>query len=85
MLYHEATFTEELAARAKETMHSTARQAAQLARDAGVGTLLLGHFSSRYKNNQVLLEEARPIFPNTLLADEGATFRIDQRSDVEDR
>lgn len=83
LLYHEATFTEQLAARAKETCHSTARQAAMLASAAGVRTLLLGHFSSRYKDNRVLLDEALPIFPDTVLADEGATFRIDQRSSVQ--
>lgn len=83
LLYHEATFTEELAARAKETCHSTAKQAAMMARAAEVGTLLLGHFSSRYKDNRVLLEEALPIFPATVLADEGRTFRIDQRTPVE--
>ena len=47
-----------------------------------VRTLLLGHFSSRYKSNTVLLEEALPIFSNTLLTNEGAVFRIDQRSAV---
>jgi ribonuclease Z len=83
LLYHEATFTEELAERARETCHSTAKQAAMLARAADVGTLLLGHFSSRYKDNRVLLEEALPFFQNTLLAEEGRTFRIDQRTTVE--
>ena len=83
MLYHEATFTEQLAARAKETFHSTARQAAMIARDANVGTLLLGHFSSRYKDERVLLEEALPIFPNSVLSNEGATFKVDQRSSVQ--
>ncbi len=57
-------------------MHSTAAQAAEVARTAGVGQLLLGHFSSRYKSNDVLLQEALPIFANTLLAEEGRTFRI---------
>jgi ribonuclease Z len=76
LLYHESTFTTELRARAKETMHSTAAQAAEVARTAEVGQLLLGHFSSRYKSNDVLLQEALPIFPNTLLAEEGRTFRI---------
>jgi ribonuclease Z len=76
LLYHEATFTTDLSARAKETMHSTAAQAAEVARTAGVGQLLLGHFSSRYKSNDVLLQEALPIFANTLLAEEGRTFRI---------
>jgi ribonuclease Z len=79
LLYHEATFTEDLAARAKETFHSTAMQAARIARDAGVGRLLLGHFSSRYKSNGILLIEALPIFPNTVLANEGATFVIGQQ------
>jgi len=83
LLYHEATFTEELADRAKETCHSTAKQAAMMARAAEVGSLLLGHFSSRYKNVHTLLQEALPIFPNTRLAEEGRTFRIDQRTAVE--
>lgn len=76
LLYHEATFTSDLSARAKETMHSTAAQAAMVAHTAEVGQLLLGHFSSRYKSNDVLLQEALPIFPRTLLAEEGRTFRI---------
>lgn len=83
LLYHEATFTEELAARAKETLHSTAHQAATLARDADVGRLLLGHFSSRYKDNGVLLREALPVFPRTILAEEGRTFVLVQRSVME--
>ncbi|MBK6752863.1 MAG: ribonuclease Z [Flavobacteriales bacterium] len=76
VLYHEATFTEHLAPRARETMHSTARQAATIARDAGVGQLLLGHFSSRYKDVAQLLEEAVTIFPDTLTAEEGRTYNI---------
>ncbi|HEY0978952.1 MAG TPA: ribonuclease Z [Flavobacteriales bacterium] len=82
LLYHEATFNEALAARAKETYHSTAKQAAAMARDAGVGRLLLGHFSSRYRDLLVLLDEAREVFPETLLSNEGAVFSIDQRSGV---
>ncbi|MBK7287915.1 MAG: ribonuclease Z [Flavobacteriales bacterium] len=76
LLYHEATFTEDMAARAKETMHSTARQAATMARDAHVGRLLLGHFSSRYKDTGRLLTEAVEIFPNTLPAQEGRTYEV---------
>ena len=76
LLYHEATFTEDLAARAKETLHSTARQAATIARDAHVRQLLLGHFSSRYKDTDRLLAEAVEIFPNTLMAREGSTFEV---------
>ncbi|MFT3885413.1 MAG: ribonuclease Z [Flavobacteriales bacterium] len=82
LLYHEATFTEHLAARAKETLHSTARQAAELARAAGAGGLLLGHFSSRYKSVDELLAEALAVFPRTRAAQEGMTFPIDQRSSV---
>lgn len=83
LLYHEATFTDAMSDRAKETCHSTAKQAAMIAKAANVGILLLGHFSSRYKDNRILLEEALPIFPNTLLAEEGRTFLIDQRTMVE--
>lgn len=76
LLYHEATFTEALAARAKETRHSTARQAALLAKAAGAHRLLLGHFSSRYKSADVLVEEAREVFPETVAAEEGRTYVI---------
>jgi ribonuclease Z len=76
LLYHEATFTENLAARAKETMHSTARQAAMLARDAHARQLLLGHFSSRYKDVDQLEEEAVAVFPETVMAGEGRTFPV---------
>jgi ribonuclease Z len=79
LLYHEATFTKLLAGRAKETMHSTAAQAAQLAREAGVKHLLLGHFSSRYKDTNELLEEAQAVFPATSLSYEGGTFPIGVR------
>ena len=83
LLYHEATFTEAMAGRASETRHSTAKQAAMIARDAVVGRLLLGHFSSRYKNSTVLLEEALPIFPRTQLSNEGETFRIERHIPVQ--
>ncbi|MBL7952878.1 MAG: ribonuclease Z [Flavobacteriales bacterium] len=76
LLYHEATFTTAMADRAKETLHSTAAQAAQLAKEAAVGQLLLGHFSSRYKSADVLLNEALPIFPRTLLSYEGGVFPV---------
>lgn len=79
LLYHEATFTEELAARAKETMHSTARQAAMVALAANAGELLLGHFSSRYKSADPLLREACTVFPRTRVAEEGMVYRIPDR------
>jgi ribonuclease Z len=76
LLYHEATFAEEHAFRAPETFHSTAKQAAEVAKAAKVGKLLLGHFSARYENLQPLLSEAKTIFPESYLAIEGRTFEI---------
>ncbi|TPG66728.1 ribonuclease Z [Hymenobacter nivis] len=76
VLYHEATFLDNMHARAAQTHHSTARQAAQLAHDAGVGRLLLGHFSSRYKDLEPLLLEARAVFPTAELALEGLMVSV---------
>jgi ribonuclease Z len=75
-LYHEATFTQEDAVKARETLHSTAADAATTARMAGVDKLLLGHFSARYKDLTPLLDEARAIFPNSYLATEGEEITI---------
>ncbi|MCB0769152.1 MAG: ribonuclease Z [Flavobacteriales bacterium] len=79
LLYHEATFTEAMAGRAKETYHSTAADAARIAAAAGVGRLLLGHFSSRYKSPDPLLTEALGIFPRTVLSHEGGVFPVRTR------
>lgn len=76
LLYHEATFIEEHATRAAETFHSTARQAAEIARKANAEKLLLGHFSARYEDLSVLLNESRPVFAETYLAEEGMTFEV---------
>lgn len=76
LLFHEATFGEDNRARAAETFHSTAKQAAMLARDAGVKRLLIGHYSARYTDERVLLDEAREIFPDTLLAEEGMMLTL---------
>ncbi len=76
LLYHEATFAEEDQLKALETQHSTAKQAAEIARQAKVAKLLIGHFSARYRDLQPLLEEAQSIFPETTLAEEGQTFTI---------
>jgi ribonuclease Z len=70
LLVHEATFTEELADEAREFGHSTAAQAATIAREAGARRLLITHFSSRYPDATPLLEEARAIFPDTMLAED---------------
>jgi len=76
LLYHEATFTEEFRKRAKQTKHSTALQAAEVANDVNARHLLIGHFSVRYDDFSPLLYEARAAFPNTHLALQGTTFRL---------
>jgi ribonuclease Z len=76
LLYHESTFSNEDLARAKETYHSSAQQAALIARSAQAGKLILGHFSARYPDETVLLNEAKEIFPNTVLADERMTISL---------
>ena len=82
LLYHEATFLDDNLERAEEVYHSTARQAGIIAAQARVGKLLIGHFSSRYKDFQPFLDEARAAFPNTDLAIEGETIDLpDERND----
>ncbi|WP_026462644.1 ribonuclease Z [Adhaeribacter aquaticus] len=76
LLYHEATFLDNMRERAEYTFHSTARQAATLALKAQVKRLLIGHFSARYKDLTPLLEEAKEVFDNTNLALEGKTIGI---------
>ena len=63
--------------RAKKTFHSTAKQAAEIAKLAEAKKLLLGHFSARYGNLNSFIDEAKPIFENCELALEGKVFRID--------
>lgn len=75
-LYHESTYGEDNLQRAEKYFHSTARQAAMVARDAQAGQLLLGHFSSRYEDENVLLQEAKEVFENTYLCDEQKVFEL---------
>lgn len=75
-LYHEATFLDQELDRAEATFHSTAKQAAELAKSAKVSQLLIGHFSARYDNLEVLLDEAKSSFANTTLAVEGIEIKI---------
>ena len=77
LMYHEATFAESEKERAAQTFHSTARQAAQVASDAAVKRLLIGHYSSRYDTPDILLNEARELFPDTIAAKEGMVINID--------
>ncbi len=75
-LYHEATYCEDMKCKAVKYLHSTAREAATTARDSGVKQLIIGHFSQRYIDETPLLEEAKEVFQNTLLADEGKVFDV---------
>jgi ribonuclease Z len=70
VLIHEATFDDSLTCKADENRHSTVTQAAEVAKEAGVGTLVLTHISSRYPDASVLLEEAVKVFPNTIIAED---------------
>ena len=81
MLYHEATFLDELKERARQTMHSTAKEAATIASKAQVGKLIIGHYSQRYFDLNPLLDEAQAIFPKTYLAKEGERFELKREYD----
>ncbi len=76
LLYHEATFLEETKSRAKQTGHSTAKEAGLMAKTARAKRLLIGHYSARYKHTKLFLEECQEIFPDTILADEGLTVEL---------
>ena len=76
LLYHESTFLEDKVALAKTTKHATAKQAASIAKQAQVGKLILGHYSSRYKNLDLFLEEAQKTFENVALSEAGKEFVI---------
>lgn len=76
VLYHEATFAQEDAPRARETFHSTACEAAEIARRAGVKRLVIGHYSARYEDVSQLKKEADEVYPDTILANEGMVIRI---------
>ena len=75
-LYHESTFLAEMEVRSKEVMHSTAAEAATIAKKANVGKLILGHYSARVEDHSLFLQEAKPIFENCVLAEENLTFDI---------
>ena len=75
-LYHESTYANDKLSGAEKYYHSTAAQAATVARDAQVGKLLLGHYSARYSDESILLKEAREVFPNSFLTDEMNVFDV---------
>jgi ribonuclease Z len=74
VLYHESTFLEEHAHLAPRTKHSTAKEAAKIAKKANVGTLLLGHYSTRYGSLQPFKDEAKEVFSDVELCEDGKTF-----------
>ena len=76
MLYHESTYIEEFADRCPQVMHSTAKQAAEIAAKAQVGKLMLGHYSARIDDHSLFLNEAKPVFENTILSKEKETYTI---------
>jgi ribonuclease Z len=76
LLYHEATYLKDLEERAQKRFHCTTVQAACIAKKAGVGRLIIGHFSSKYEQLDKFEEESREVFPATDLAIEGVTFRV---------
>lgn len=81
LLYHEATFDKSLKELAEITGHSTTEDAARTARAAGAGTLIIGHFSARYKDISVLVDEARSLFPRTLPALDGKSYEVEHIDD----
>jgi ribonuclease Z len=76
LMYHEATYLDDQREKAELRFHSTAKQAAQLAQKAKVNRLLLGHFSSQYEKLEAFKNEAREIFPNTEIAEQGVTYLL---------
>ncbi len=83
MLYHEATYDASMQKMAKLRGHSSTTDAAKVAKMAGAGKLLIGHFSSRYKELEPLLQECREIFPETYIAEEKQTFTILEKRNKE--
>lgn len=75
-LYHEATFAEDELARATKTMHSTGKQAAEIAKKAAVKKLIIGHYSARYYNPEQILKEAQAVFSNTVLGEDMTTYEF---------
>lgn len=82
LLYHEATYADDMRSEAKDRGHSTTLQAARAAVESGAKRLIVGHFSSRYKDEGALVEECRTVFPETYLAEEYKSFDIEMKKVV---
>ncbi len=76
MIYHEATYLDNMREKANERFHCTTRQAAEIAKKAMINKLIIGHFSSKYSTLELFLKEAQEVFPKTELAIEGNTYEI---------
>lgn len=76
ILYHESTFLDQHQHLAEKTQHTTAKQAAEIAKQANVKTLILGHYSTRYSHLESFITEAQEVFKNTVLAEDGKTFEF---------
>ncbi len=76
VLIHESTYDDAVSKLAKERMHSTSGEAAKVAKDAKVKKLVLFHFSTRYKNTEALLKDAKKVFPESYLANDGMQIEI---------
>lgn len=76
VIYHEATYADDLAEQARQRGHSTASEAARIAAMAGAKTLIIGHYSKRYTDVDILLKQAQAYFPNVIAAREGLTIDI---------
>jgi ribonuclease Z len=83
VIYHESTFLEKEAHLAERTLHSTAKQAATIAKLAEVKSLILGHFSTRYEKIELFKEEARTIFEQVFLADDGKFLKSQPKEQLE--
>jgi len=75
-LYHEATFAQDELQRAKKTMHSTAKQAGEMARKANVKKLIIGHYSARYSNQEIIHKEAKSVFSNTVMGEDMVSYEF---------
>ena len=83
ILYHEATFLNDMEERAYQTKHSTCKQAATIAKKAKVGKLIIGHYSQRYHDLQPLLDQAQQVFKNSHLAIEGECHELERTYDTD--
>ena len=82
VLYHEATYLDDMRDKARERMHATSVEAAMTAREAGAGRLLLGHFSTRYGERDVFREEAERVFSPAEVAYEGLKVTVKRKKNL---